>query len=257
MSGPNTRSVERKCQRERAASTINTPLQQNKHGCLDRALLTFDLIPGEQTQRHHMMKTQAVRGGRRWFVGKRKVVQPGHPTLNVIPVSMATKRSPSSNCCCKDRCLASQNKSSAVNHELPLEHMLISAGQPFSGFLLTEPGLSLFPHPLQQVARLCSSQHLCQLRAAGTARRGGVETRRRQTAVPRSGHRGPAGGGAGMSGGVSLSRPGHPGSGKHTQNVSKVELMQKNAEQSKSLNVFFISKLLRKIKEQLMRRQMS
>lgn len=60
-----------------------------------------------------------------------------------------------------------------------------------------------------------------------------------------------------MSGGVSLSRPGHPGSGKHTQNVSQVKLMQKKAEQSKGLNVFFISKLLRKIKEELMRRQMS
>lgn len=95
-------SVGRKCQRERAA-TINTPLQQNKHRGLDRALLTFDLIPGEQTQRRHMMKTQAVSGGRRRFVGKRTVLQPGHPTLNVIPVSMTTQRSPSSICCCKDR----------------------------------------------------------------------------------------------------------------------------------------------------------
>lgn len=53
-----------------------------------------------------------------------------------------------------------------------------------------------------------------------------------------------------MSAGVSLSCPGHPGSGKHTQNVSKVKLMQKRAEQSKSLKVFLISKLLRKIEEQ-------
>lgn len=60
-----------------------------------------------------------------------------------------------------------------------------------------------------------------------------------------------------MSAGVSLSCPGHPGSGKRSPNVSKVKLMPKKAEQSKSLNVFFISKLLRKIKEQLMRRQMS
>lgn len=131
------------------------PYSKTNTGCLDRALLTFDLIPGEQTQRHHAMKTQAVRGGRRWFVGKRKVLQPGHPTLNVISVSMTTKRSPSSICCCKDSCLASQNKSSTVNHELPLKHMLISAEQPFSG-LLTKPGLSLFLHQLRQVARLCS-----------------------------------------------------------------------------------------------------
>lgn len=69
---PDTRSVERKCQRDRAASTINIPLQQNKHGCLDRALMTFDPIPGEQTQRHRMMKTQAVRGRRFVVCGEEK-----------------------------------------------------------------------------------------------------------------------------------------------------------------------------------------